>query len=234
MVRASDAHSWVEVFFPSYGWLTFDPTPPAEETVRGGFARFGRYWDWFQLQWSEWIINYDFVHQLTLAQNLQRASRDWTERLRKDFADARRLATDRLELWQSRALNTAAFLPASLSLLAGICVFVLLLQPKVRQRLMTLWHLRIAPSAGMTPHVATLQYNEMLRLLSRRGLRKAAGQTPLEFATSLPDENLAVPVHELTAMYHAARFGGQASDPRRAASLLTQIQTRVKSFVPAR
>jgi hypothetical protein len=234
MVRASDAHSWVEVFFPSYGWLTFDPTPPAEETVRGGFARFGRYWDWFQLQWSEWIINYDFVHQLTLAQNLQRASRDWTDRLRKDFADARRLATDRLELWQSRALNTAAFLPASLSLLAGICVFVLLLQPKVRQRLMTLWHLRIAPSAGMTPHVATLQYNEMLRLLSRRGLRKAAGQTPLEFATSLPDENLAVPVHELTAMYHAARFGGQASDPGRAASLLTQIQTRVKSFVPAR
>jgi len=178
------------------------------------FSRVGRYWDWFQLQWSEWIINYDFVHQVTLAQNLQRVSRDWTERLRKSFADARRLATDRLELWQSRAIHTAGFLPASFAILAGLSIFVLLLQPNVRQRLMTLWHLRVSTSTAMTPHLATLQYNEMLRLLSRRGIRKAPGQTPLEFAGSVPDGNLAEPVHELTAMYHAARFGGQASDPR--------------------
>jgi transglutaminase-like putative cysteine protease len=231
IVRASDAHSWVEVFFPSIGWLTFDPTPPAVEAAPGMFSRFGRYWDWFQLQWSEWIINYDFVHQVTLAQNLQRVSRDWTERLRKSFADARRLATDRLELWQSRAIHTAGFLPASFAILTGLCTFVLLLQPNVRQRLMTLWHLRVSTSSAMTPHLATLQYNEMLRLLSRRGIRKAPGQTPLEFAGSLPDGNLAEPVHELTAMYHSARFGGQASDPRRATSLLTEIQTRIQSLL---
>jgi transglutaminase-like putative cysteine protease len=28
-VRDVDAHSWVEVFFPNYGWVTFDPTPAA-------------------------------------------------------------------------------------------------------------------------------------------------------------------------------------------------------------
>src|SRR6266853_1888491 len=198
IVRASDAHSWVEVFFPSIGWLTFDATPPAVEAAPGMFSRVGRYWDWFQLQWSEWIINYDFVHQVTLAQNLQRVSRDWTERLRKSFADARRLATDRLELWQSRAIHTAGFLPASFAILAGLSIFVLLLQPNVRQRLMTLWHLRVSTSTAMTPHLATLQYNEMLRLLSRRGIRKAPGQTPLEFAGSVPDGNLAEPVYELT------------------------------------
>jgi hypothetical protein len=234
IVRASDAHSWVEVFFPSYGWLTFDPTPPAEERVPGMFARFGRYWDWFQLQWSEWIINYDFGHQMTLAQSVQRVSHDWTEHFRKTFADARRLATDQLELWQARAVNTAAFLPASFSILAGLCIFVLLMQRKVRQRLMTLWHLRVSTSAAMTPHLATLQYNEMLRLLTRCDIRKAPGQTPLEFAASLPDGNLAEPVHELTAMYQAARFGGQASDPRRAISLLTLIQARIQSFLSGR
>lgn len=26
-VRASDAHSWAEVYFPRYGWVPFDPTP---------------------------------------------------------------------------------------------------------------------------------------------------------------------------------------------------------------
>jgi protein-glutamine gamma-glutamyltransferase len=27
VVRDLDAHSWVEAYFPSYGWITFDPTP---------------------------------------------------------------------------------------------------------------------------------------------------------------------------------------------------------------
>ena len=28
VVRASDAHTWVEAWIPGYGWTTFDPTPP--------------------------------------------------------------------------------------------------------------------------------------------------------------------------------------------------------------
>ena len=35
-MRDFDAHSWVEAYFPRYGWVTFDPTPaasPAREQV---------------------------------------------------------------------------------------------------------------------------------------------------------------------------------------------------------
>ena len=80
----------------------------------------------------------------------------------------------------------------------------------------------------MTPHLATIQYSEMLRLLARRGIRKTPAQTPLEFAASVPDVTLAGPVRELTAVYHAARFGGQPADPRRASSLLSRIQSLVR------
>ncbi len=31
-VKASDAHAWVEVYFPRYGWSTFDPTPSFDST----------------------------------------------------------------------------------------------------------------------------------------------------------------------------------------------------------
>ena len=229
VVRASDAHSWVEAYFPSFGWLTFDPTPPSDDKPPGFFAELGHYWDWFDLQWSEWVINYDILHQFALAQNLQRASRSWTESVREAFTNARLAATERLERLQSRIVNTPAALPTSLTISAALLVFVLFLQPGIRRRMVTLWHLRISPAADMTPHLATLQYNEMLRLLARRGIRKAAGQTPLEFASSLPYGNLAPPVNELTGIYQAARFGGQAADPRQAATLLNLIQSLVRS-----
>jgi hypothetical protein len=30
-VRAADAHAWIEVYFQGYGWVTFNPTPPAAQ-----------------------------------------------------------------------------------------------------------------------------------------------------------------------------------------------------------
>ena len=39
VVRASNAHSWVEAYFPNYGWVTFDPTPGASFPARTGWSR---------------------------------------------------------------------------------------------------------------------------------------------------------------------------------------------------
>jgi len=35
-VRDLDAHSWVEVFYPTIGWVTYDPTPTASPAVTAG------------------------------------------------------------------------------------------------------------------------------------------------------------------------------------------------------
>jgi len=41
-VRENHAHSWVEVYFPRYGWITFEPTPdPNYPTIQRGAASGG-------------------------------------------------------------------------------------------------------------------------------------------------------------------------------------------------
>jgi len=39
VVTTSDAHSWVEAYFPGYGWIPFEPTPPSSQ---GNYQPFPR------------------------------------------------------------------------------------------------------------------------------------------------------------------------------------------------
>jgi transglutaminase-like putative cysteine protease len=47
VVRAGDAHAWVEIHFQRYGWVAFDPTPRPDAAM--GFAS-GRGWLYFGLE----------------------------------------------------------------------------------------------------------------------------------------------------------------------------------------
>jgi hypothetical protein len=187
------------------------------------------YWDWFQLQWSEWVINYDFVHQVTVAQSVGRISRDWAERIRAEFSSLRRSMTDEMKRWQDRVSRSPSG-RTGFFVIFGLFVFaVLILRPEVRRRFMVMWRTRIVPAREMTPHLATLQYGEMLRILERGGIHKTPEQTPMEFASSLPSGNLTAPVYELTSMYQAARYGGKPADPQHASSLIDRIRAFLRS-----
>jgi transglutaminase-like putative cysteine protease len=221
IVRASDAHSWVEVYFPGSGWVTFDPTPPATENS-GLLSSLAKYIDWIELSWNEWVINYDFGHQVQMAQNLQRTSRSWTQSLRAWFEHAQVYNRQRLKTMQLRHGILGLMLPVALILLLVALRYDLI--GKATRRLRLYWHLHTPESPRANPQLASRLYAELLRLLERHGFARRAAQTPLEFAVSVQTPALASAVSEFTRIYSYARYGEAPCDTLRLRHLLEQIR----------
>jgi transglutaminase-like putative cysteine protease len=217
VVRASDAHSWVEAWVPGEGWLTFDPTPSAPAGGATALSRLALWADAASVFWQEWVLGYDLDRQLTLAfevdQKRRGVSTGWSERfsqpLRKLWNGAWR-APD----WQWRPWQFA--LPLALLLL--------ILGPWLRARMLAWLRLRRLRQGQPAPDDASLIYRQMLMELRRRGLVKPGSSTPAEFARELQPTETAVAVGEFTELYYALRFGGRNQNAARLAALLDRIE----------
>jgi transglutaminase-like putative cysteine protease len=224
IVRASDAHSWVEVYFPGTGWLTFDPTPPGAESAGGFFSRLGQYMDWFELSWNEWVINYDFIHQILLAQTMQRNTRTWTETARIWFVHQEAKSRRWMRSWDN---GLRLLLPLAVALFLLALRFDLVVA--LARRLWLSWQLRSPEMARSNPQLASRLYGELLYVLARRGFARQPTQTPFEFAAAVSQPRLAPAVHEFTQRYTQARFGGAPCDIIRLRALLEQIRSSFAS-----
>lgn len=69
-VTQNQAHSWVEVWFPRYGWLQFDPTPAAADEAaiaqRAWFGPFRFLVDGLEHRWNKWVLEYNLETQIDL------------------------------------------------------------------------------------------------------------------------------------------------------------------------
>ena len=222
-VRASDAHTWVEVYFPTYGWISFDPTPAegrsSQELLLG---RLGLYLDAFQTFWEEWVINYDIFHQVTLARQLESSSRQVTRDSRRFFRQQyRRLVAAVRQTTENLAEHRGTVLVVLGIVTLGLAV--LYQRSAVRQWLREqrmFRHARLGKKAN--PEDATLAYLRLLRILARSGFRKAPAQTPNEFARSVPEPTGAL-VRDFTQLYLRTRFGRLFDDLPRMSALLKEI-----------
>lgn len=222
-VRSSDAHSWVEVYFPSHGWIAFDPTPPVGRLSQGFLlGRLSVYMDAFQTFWEEWVINYDFIHQVTLARQVERSSRSARTNSRQYFQDRYqslvallRESTDTIIRHRAKVL---------LGFLAGVVLLMTLFGRSTLAAWRRDWTFRRRVRLGKgRPEDATLVYMQFLRTLARRGVNKQPHQTPHEFVDSVPDA-LRPTAHEFTSLYLESRFGGDIRPLGSLRTLLEKIQ----------
>jgi len=109
----------VEVYFPGNEWQVFDPTPASPENETGFLTRLGQYADGMEITWSEWVIGYDFAHQVALAQNLQRDSRNWSESARDWFENKQRAGKKWMKSWAAFNGRTGLFAAGRAGALSG-------------------------------------------------------------------------------------------------------------------
>ena len=207
VVRASDAHSWVEAYQPGVGWVTFDPTPPAPRpTTYALWTKAGMYLDAAETFWQEWVVNYDLGRQITLMGKLEERTRSirfgWSQ---VDFVQ-----------WKKRAIGWAGWMMAVL-LMAAAGYVAWLKVPIWRRN-------RRVRGGAVSAAEATLLYERMLHNLKRRGFQKPPWFTPAEFATTLPDSEFSHCVAVFTEGYQALRFGSHQEAGPRLVSLLERIE----------
>jgi transglutaminase-like putative cysteine protease len=214
VLRASDAHSWVEAWIPGRGWVTYDPTPSDPDAAGPGMFQNAALWmDAAGQFWRDWVLSYDRDHQLVLAARVQSAQKNWT----------RQGWTTPLWLrWSGMHAPEGAFWWAVGALvLAGIAMY-----GRRWFAMLGRWRLfrRARSGRNWHGHEAAMLYERMLTTLARRGFTRASSQTPQEFAREIPQSELAELVRDLTVAYNQVRFGGERESAVRMVTLLERIE----------
>ena len=204
IVRGRDAYSWVEVYFPGYGWVSFDPTPPDPNPVIAGVM--DNYLDAVELFWQEWVINYDSGRQVQLERSVYRTSRRASRRMRDSFRRAREWGVEWSrggEAWvMDHKILVFTLLLLGFAFLLGADKLGNWKELRFR------WAWRFGREGeALGPQEASLAYSGLLSLLRKGGLKKSPSQTPMEFAGSIESAPVRGAVREFTELYNASRFG---------------------------
>lgn len=219
VIRASDAHSWVEAWISGKGWVEFDATPSDNSAAAapGIWSRAMMLVDAAETFWQDWVVGYDLDRQVTLAIEVERSSRnvrwDGLERVWHRL----RAAASAVGSWHP--VNFAAGL-----MLLGFGVAIWLLGPALVARAKATLRWRRVARGESNASDAELLYRDLLEVLHKHGVEKPAWMTPLEFCRTLRNSPLASPVHEFTVGYYEFRFGGAAGRAPHLAALLERIR----------
>jgi transglutaminase-like putative cysteine protease len=215
-VRQSDAHSWVEAYFPKTdSWVTFDPTPPAGRTphVRTGLAaQLSKYTEALELMWFQYVIGYDQQEQRSLATSLH-----------NQLFDLRRTTSASLNRLKQSAPELVR--PIVLSL---IILIALIAGGLMARRIRTLgWRrgVRVWQSKKELESSRVDFYERLVALLEKRGIKREPDQTPIEFASAVGITE----ARAITNAYNRVRYGEEklsAGESKEIEELLSVLERR--------
>jgi protein-glutamine gamma-glutamyltransferase len=246
-VRESDAHSWVEAYFPhTDSWIEFDPTPSAgiNDYSQGGlWAQLRKYADAMEVFWLDYIVTLDSDEQASILVDLQHRLLMVKDRLLVYYLGAKlwiRSLLNRMIVERSWTATELLELVAAFALMISslTAVYVLLSYRKRRGRpptgygpwwrrlfILPTWRRRLRRRDYRQS--AVLFYEQMLAIARRAGLIKQPYETPVEFAIA---SGLS-PIREITTLYNRVRFGGgqlDESETRRILELLAELKNNVR------
>jgi transglutaminase-like putative cysteine protease len=218
VMRASDAHSWVEAYLEGRGWTTFDPTPPDPNLRQASlWAKLSLYVDAADTFWQDWVLSYSPGLQMTLAERMERSGRSlgsrWFDRLSWGLVK-----------WKGNLIDWFRRFGVWIVALGAFAAVLSYVGPAAARALgmrLRVWRAR---RGRARTDDATLLYGRMLELLRRKGYQKPAWFTPGEFARTLPPSDLGTLVTQFTEAYHALRFGGRLDAAPRLSQLLERLE----------
>jgi hypothetical protein len=226
VVRAKDAHAWVEAYFPGYGWQTFDPTPAGASGTPQGWNRLALYVDAMASFWRDWVITYDTSHQLALGQAAFSGTRGMWEGARK-WAQ---IHYEAMLKWARRSQDRVEHSPGRWAIMGGAIAVILLLLGNLGRIARLLHEKWLHAHPERSPEqAAAMWYQRMARVLERRGMAKPAAQTPQEFVKRIEDNRLREPVARFTAVYESARFGNSVDDAQRLPDLYEEVASATRT-----
>jgi len=202
-VRQRDAHAWVEVYFPGYGWVPFDPSPRGEadqyfdSRQSPVMKALTRRLLTLQILWRRHVVGYNETARLRLFGEI----RDLV--FRRVPQGIMRLPGMILHVVLSLSPGQWVLLALPVALAVGIIAAlrraradILFALPWPRKRLGRVHH-----------HI--IFYGHMLRLLEKVKIRKPAHMTPHEFleVPAVSNHPMFDDIRQLTALYYRVRFG---------------------------
>jgi transglutaminase-like putative cysteine protease len=181
VVTQNEAHSWVEVWFPEYGWVTFDPTP-------GGAVAGSREANWFwpgqiffdglQHRWNKWVLDFSVDDQTSIFQR-------WSDMLGSQSQE------------QTQSTTTDSPGPSPW----GIAIMLMLLAAGIY------W----ARTGRAELPQATRMYLQLRASCERAGMVVTPGLTPLALVRRVEAHraSAAHPAERVVDLYLRARYAGR-------------------------
>ncbi|MBN2224651.1 MAG: DUF3488 domain-containing protein [Deltaproteobacteria bacterium] len=214
IVRAGDAHAWVEVYTGATGWIPLEPTPPAGLSISVGGSMLRELFENFMMMWNVYVVNYEMRDQIRIIEGI----RDVREKGRKDIFNAG--GDIKRFLAGIRERKGSLFVPAMVAVsLAGILIAGYIIRSLIQGRI----------SPGMRGGEVGCIYRSAVRYLSKKGVQRRGATTPREFSKNVGAvyPHIGADIEELTELYYRRRFGRTAS-PNQEVESARRLLARIK------